>query len=523
MVALPGGGSAKVFLRGDELLNWHEDEQGYALVRNAGEGWVYAEYVGEGVFKATKYALGEANPAEAGIARPDYSQLRAFALEKEEERAAAAPPTRAPLTGTMRNLVILVNFTDLRIQSDVPDPVPAFDALFNQPGYHMDGAVGSVRDYYHEISYNRLTVESTVVGPVTTNYGYAYYPFTIFTPREMVTEALAKLDQKGFDFSTMDGDGDGWVDGLTIIHAGGGAEYVGNDPFYIWSHQWELLSPVTYDGVQMQMYHTEPARRGWDDIPASQGITRIGVICHENGHFLGLPDLYDRDYTSAGVGEFCLMSGGSWNGPNDEGEGPAHMSAWCKTQLGWVTPTVVNTTGTYTVNQSATNRSIYKLQGAFTANEYFLLENRYAAGFDTWLPGTEHGILIWHVDESVRETSQNDDETHFLVDLEEADGVQDLQESPYALGDDSDYFRGGFSTVFSSVSSPNNRSYTGTPLGIDVIDVSNTGPSMQFTLGAPAICTLAVESTPNDGVAITGTCPGVTTYGVSVLEGCRSR
>jgi len=142
MVALPGGGSAKVFLRGDELLNWHEDEQGYALVRNAGEGWVYAEYVGEGVFKATKYALGEANPAEAGIARPDYSQLRAFALEKEEERAAAAPPTRAPLTGTMRNLVILVNFTDLRIQSDVPDPVPAFDALFNQPGYHMDGAVG---------------------------------------------------------------------------------------------------------------------------------------------------------------------------------------------------------------------------------------------------------------------------------------------------------------------------------------------------------------------------------------------
>ena len=27
----------------------------------------------------------------------------------------------------------------------------------------------------------------------------------------------------------MDGDSDGWVDGLTIIHAGGGEEYGGND------------------------------------------------------------------------------------------------------------------------------------------------------------------------------------------------------------------------------------------------------------------------------------------------------
>ena len=146
MVALPNGARANVFLRGDELLNWYEDERGYAVVRDANEGWVYAEYVGEGVFKATKYALGKVDPAESGIARPDYDRLSAFALGKEKERAAAAAPSRAPLTGTMRNLVILVNFTDLSIQADVPDPVPAFDALFNQPGYHMDGAVGSVRD-----------------------------------------------------------------------------------------------------------------------------------------------------------------------------------------------------------------------------------------------------------------------------------------------------------------------------------------------------------------------------------------
>jgi M6 family metalloprotease-like protein len=88
-------------------------------------------------------------------------------------------------------------------------------------------------------------------------------------------------------------------------------------------------------------YHTEPERRGFDNDPGSQGITRIGVICHENGHFLDLPDLYDYGGDSAGVGNFCLMAGGSWNG--NYGTQPAHMSAWCKKILGWLTPTTLTT------------------------------------------------------------------------------------------------------------------------------------------------------------------------------------
>jgi M6 family metalloprotease-like protein len=202
----------------------------------------------DGAAVASQYAVGKAVPRMIGALTSDKLELtksnqKPMLLNESE-------PARAPLTGTMRNLVVLVNFSD----STVTYPVLDYDNLFNQIGYTADGAVGSVKDYYIEVSYNTLTVQSTVVEAVTLDNGFAYYGANDgsgndIRPREMVQQALAKLEARGFDFSTMDGDSDGWIDGLTIIHAGGGEEYGGNDTNYIWSHQWSLASTVIYDGV----------------------------------------------------------------------------------------------------------------------------------------------------------------------------------------------------------------------------------------------------------------------------------
>ncbi|MEI7947902.1 MAG: M6 family metalloprotease domain-containing protein, partial [bacterium] len=498
----PGGKSIRIFLRGDEFLHWNEDAAGYTILRdNATKNWVYATRDTTGQLTPSSAVVGEQDPTTLALPKrllpvtaPNNKRSISASHSATPSATSVLPATSVPLaapkTGTMKNLVLLVGFSDKPFTHTKAE----YDALFNTIGYTVDGAQGSVKDYYNEVSYNQLNVESVVVEPVTLANGYAYYGANDVygddvRPQQMVQEALAALETRGFDFTTVDGDHDGWVDGLTVIHAGGGEEYPGNNSNYIWSHQW-AISTVTYDGISMNKYHTEPELRGLDSPTSSSGITRIGVICHETGHLLGLPDLYDTGYNSAGIGNFCLMAGGSWNG--DVGSQPAHMSAWCKKFLGWLTPITVTTYDTYSVPCVETNKTVYQLNGAFPSTQYFLVENRQGVGFDASMPGSTRGLLIWHVDENI---ATNSDHTHYKVDLEEASGTQHLEQSPYNQGDNLDYFRSGYKTTFNSTTTPNNRSYAGVALGLDITAVSASSATMTFTVPSPSTLQMKAATT----------------------------
>ena len=52
------------------------------------------------------------------------------------------------------------------------------------------------------------------------------------------------------------------------------------------------------------------------------------------GHAIGLPDLYDYNGGSSGIGYWGLMGAGNWNTPAS----PAHPCAWSREQLGWLNP-----------------------------------------------------------------------------------------------------------------------------------------------------------------------------------------
>ncbi len=191
------------------------------------------------------------------------------------------------------------------------------------------------------------------------------------------------------------------------------------------------------------------------------------------------------------------MAGGAWNG--GDGKTPAHMCAWCKMKLDWISPTVVSTAGTYNVGQLATNAQAYKLQGAFPANEYFLIENRQGSGFDAGLPGADRGLLIWHVDDT---KTDNDDETHYMVALKEASETQHLAQGENR-GNDDDYWRQGTATTFNNTTTPSTQGHGGTPLGLGVQNISATGATMTFTINLidPLSISGYIRTSDGQGVA----------------------
>lgn len=86
------------------------------------------------------------------------------------------------------------------------------------------------------------------------------------------------------------------------------------------------------------------------------------------------------------------------------------------------------------------------------------------------------GVYIWHVDEAViaaafgeADNTYNADPDHKAVDLEEADGIQDLdsaEPSDWQLGGDDDSFRGEGNVTFGPDTRPDTRANSGVPTGV---------------------------------------------------------
>jgi len=415
------------------------------------------------------------------------------------------PKKAGAVTGTYKCLVILIGYTGDTFDT----PQSTFNKVFNQDNY--DGT-GSVNDYYQEISYGEFGIDATIVGPYTASENKIYYAgvdngTSTNYPNNapcLVEEAVDAAEAAGMDFSQFDNDGDGWAESLFVIHAGRGHESTGS-PNDIHSHMWSISSgggtERNYDGVRVDLYSIEP------ELNLGLQTIEIGVICHEYGHILGLPDFYDTDSSSFGIGIFGLMSFGSWGGDYFTPERPVHMCAWSKTYLGWVVPDDVSID-----DPSAQIRSVglypdvLKLGGE---TEYFLVANRQKDGFDADLPGS--GLLIWHIDEDVitneyLTNTVNDNEYHKGVDLEEADGRGEL-DIQLSYGDIGDYFP-GFSDNrrFSRTTNPSSNYYGGDSSGVKITDISDSASIMY--MGTAIIDTVNVPSkkksnifTPNqDGV-----------------------
>jgi M6 family metalloprotease-like protein len=417
---------------------------------------------------------------------------------------------RLRTTGTLRNLVVLLKWED---HADRPVPSPQdIDVLMNHDGPHPLAPTGSVRTVFLENSYDSLQLESTITDWVVVNNTEHYFANGNGGRSSVIWEAieyaLHYLDDNDLvDFDYFDEDQDGQIDCITFLHSGYGAEFGGTDQYgafwedRLWSHKWALyVDPfVSKSGVQVMEYHISPSLWG----RSNSKIGRIGVIAHETGHFLGVPDLYDIDGGGIGVGCFDLMAN-SW-GFDGRQYYPPQMSAWTKLLLGWVVPYFPspgeNQIAAFQL-RDASLPQVYAITDGFPDGEFLLIENRQRRSYDIAMP--QSGLLIYHIDHgldplSFRASLRNEGHpwqenwpqngNHYGVAVLQADGNYDLEQL-HNSGDAGDYYHGGgvnhLVPCYSATGDcqyPNTDSYQLgliAPSYVHITDISETGDVMTF-------------------------------------------
>ncbi|HZW39746.1 MAG TPA: T9SS type A sorting domain-containing protein [Ignavibacteriaceae bacterium] len=272
-------------------------------------------------------------------------------------------------------------------------------------------------------------------------------------------------------------------------------------------------------------------------------ITINGLLVSSIASHLGLPDLFDTETGLSAIGRFGLMDGQSIFAYS--GLFPPEPSAWEKIYLGWAEPTEVVPSDqniSLSADLAAVSGDNVILKVPINSSEYYLVENRqrdvfkdginikyvlngdtltknfpkdttgfYSYTVDTlngvvmdvdefdWaLPG--NGIVIWHIDENVinakiNENKINTDKNRRGVDVEEADGIQDIGEEFTTIfgdvvvgeGEPNDFWFAGneselFENKFSYDTRPDTRSNDGTNSLITMENFSASDNKMNFSL-----------------------------------------
>lgn len=219
----------------------------------------------------------------------------------------------------------------------------------------------------------------------------------------------AQYDNDGPDGVPNSGDDDGYVDFVTFLQPEiDGACGTTN----IWAHRyvidaWNNFSPYVTKtaraggGYIRVSDYTIQSGLGGDGACTAGQIMPIGTVAHETGHAFGLPDLYDTQGPTQGIGEWGLMGSGNYA----ESYSPSRMEAWSLVELGWVKVDTIKASGTMTLNPVSSSDTVLVLLTQ-TPGEYFLLENRAALESDTAQMNPANirpkapGLLVWHIDEA---------------------------------------------------------------------------------------------------------------------------
>jgi M6 family metalloprotease-like protein len=345
-----------------------------------------------------------------------------------------------PNQGQLRMVVVMTLFQD--------SPQPPFGTPVTQQQLFGQNPLGSLTDFYRELSGARVNLTGTVLPWVRTNVTRAAAVGTSMglgddaRIGEYMVDALQRVDgtvnfgqfdNDGPDGVPNSGDDDGYADMAVFQYTDIAASCGGPGP---WPHRSSVR------GWTGQPYRSDDLRPNGQPVMVDDYIMQsvvdctgepqtISTIAHETGHAFGLPDYYD---STGGIlpsqrrwvlGCWTLMAAGSWGCGDGSSMGkverPSHMGAYEKQQLGWIDEMDAGPTGNASFTLPPVQTSGKSLRIPLRGDdEYLLLEYRPNTGYDSGLPAA--GVLMYHVDLSLPTRPCATCPRKYRVGLVEADG-----------------------------------------------------------------------------------------------------
>lgn len=436
----PNGEKVEMAQYGDEFFHYFAGEDGSIYEKHEDGYWYYRQK--DGMADIAARVGVDPKPTDT-MTRSD---IKDTGIQKRELFNQDLLNRQAKVWNKeQRLLVVMVEFDDVKLSSTEKE---WSQKIFSDTGK-------TVRNFYLEQTNNRIEINPVadtdyVKSGVLKVHMKRDHPDTNigtkFDHFQLSSDVLHRISDQ-IDFASYDTNKNGTIElnELHIMFVLAGDEHgasVTNKG--IRGHKGYKTNLATVDGVTFTDY-TMFGELMW------QKSSTIGVICHEFGHDLGLPDLYntesdDIEISGAGTGPISLMSNGMWgktyqfNGSfwYDELEGttPVGLDAYSKIQLGTPYEEVdVNHFQKKIVKAASENEdpTILKLQSE-SSKEYLLIENRQPVGFDKGMEGyiealfpeNQHsltgsvpgGIGIYHINTNYHQNLNNDKQ---LVTVLEAD------------------------------------------------------------------------------------------------------
>lgn len=337
------------------------------------------------------YAVDEAGDLPA-VSQKSLSTSTADGLGKYGSSAMGPLPS----IGDIKIPVIMVEFSDVKFQET--NTIDKISRFMSAEGYHEDSQlqVGSVRDYFKSQSRGMFDPQFKVVSKVTLDKSYAYYGAQTGSSHdahvyEMIVEAVTKCVNQGVDFSEFERNYK--IPTVIVMYAGYG-QATGGDENTIWPHAMELPKRQSAIGDYLfGSYFVGNELSGGD----GSSVMGMGVMVHELGHVLGLPDIYETRYqyqdSDNPMGFWSVMDGGEYH-PDYTAYAPVGYNAYERSYMGWLDIRELNDAEGVKLSSPADTEGEYAvmLRNPYDRNEYFIFENR---SEDTWFPASlGTGLLV---------------------------------------------------------------------------------------------------------------------------------